>query len=311
MRILLTGAGGFVGQQLLAYLKQQGHFVRALVRREFKSSDIADETVIGNLTIDTPFRHCLDNMDIVIHLADGFNAFEHLPRDFRHRAAEQQLATTARLAGIAAQQGVRFIYLSTVKTMCGTHAEAVLDEKTPPRPQSLYGRLKLEAEKAILENAGRYGSKALILRFPIVFGAGPRGNMEKLLRLADTPLPLPFRGLESRRSLVSMQSLIAAVGVIVKNPDAGEGVFLVQDGSLSVEAIVRALRRGLGRPERQFFLPPALWGLAGKLPVVAAKANRFGKSLMIDDTKFRTCFHWQPEKPLLILLEEFAGNRHR
>jgi UDP-glucose 4-epimerase len=130
--------------------------------------------------------------------------------------------------------------------------------------------------------------------------------MEKLLRLADNPLPLPFGRLENQRSLISSQSLIDAVMTIIERDDASEGVFLVHDDAVSSARLIRLLRRGLARPERLFALPRYVWSISGKLPGLGSKLDRFTRSLVLDDQKFRRTYNWQPDKSIDTLLMEFA-----
>ena len=256
MNILLTGASGYIGTLLLAQLKQKECFVRAVSRSPDPSLVLADEVVIENLTPESDFKALLFGIDTVIHLADGFNAFELLPGSVINNEASNRLATTIGLATTAAEQGINFTYLSTVKTMCGTFADHILREDSPVKPQSLYGRLKLKAEQAIIAASQKTGTKAVVLRFPIVFGPGAGGNMEKLLKLVDTPLPLPFHGLASRRSLISSTSLIEAIITIIKQEQTAGGLYLVHDDAVSTTEMIKTIHAGLGRPDRQFKIPP-------------------------------------------------------
>ncbi|MCF6198414.1 MAG: NAD-dependent epimerase/dehydratase family protein [Hyphomicrobiaceae bacterium] len=306
MKIVLTGAGGFIGGHLLAQLKQAGHFVRAVTRTDRGALQLADEVTIEKLSPRSDFEALLIGAEILIHLADGFNSYELLPHTKSHPEAEERLQTVLDLAQVAARKNVRFIYLSTIKTMCGTYASARLDEQSPTEPQSLYGRLKLEAEQGILQAAQAQGSAAVIVRFPVVFGAGVGGNMQKLLALADSPLPLPFGGLDNRRSLISSHSLIDAVMRVVAFENRQQGIFLVQDEAISSARLMALLRDGLGRPQRLVKMPALVWPYLSRLPGIGAKLDRFTRSLELDDRKFRAVFDWQPPETLAHQLRLFA-----
>ncbi len=308
MRVLLTGAGGFVGRRILSQLKAQGFFVRALSRRHVAVLKLADEVIIESLSPRSDYKSHLLGIDTLIHLADGFNAYEHLPADATIQQATRKLAITARLAEAAAQNGTRFVYLSTIKAMCGTHCDNVLDEHTPPQPTSLYGQLKLQAEQIILRTTQQYESQAVILRFPIVFGGGVGGNMQKLLRVADTPVPLPLKGMRNRRSLVSSRSLIDAVMTIIMQKEVGEGVYLVHDDAISPPELICSLRKGLQRRELLFFVPERFWRLGAKLPGLYPICSRLACSLVVDDQKFRRTYGWYPRKTLSEALMEFAAD---
>ena len=149
MRVLLTGAGGYVGRLLLPALKAEGHEVSAVVRRSDQIPPLADHTIVETLSPASNFTGLLANIDAVIHLADGFNAYERFPAGTTLEEAEQRLVTTKTLVECAARTQTYLVYLSTIKTMCGPYATEILTEQTQARPQSLYGRLKLAAEREI------------------------------------------------------------------------------------------------------------------------------------------------------------------
>lgn len=311
MQVLVTGAGGRIGSALLPVLQARGHRLRALTRRPPPVALAAAETIVEELGAGSDFPALLSGIDAVVHLADGFNAYERRPLLAHDEAAEARLATTRALAEAASRGGLHFVYLSTIKAMCGTWAPMVLSEATPPAPASLYGRLKLDAERFIAESCRQHGGSAVILRFPIVFGtARGDGNLERLLRLADTPCPLPFEGLEARRSLISAASLIDAAVRVVERRAPGAQTFLLHDGAISIEALTSVLRQALARERRLFRLPTALWRLAELLPSIGTAAMRFSRPLELDDRLFRASFDWRPAMPLDERLEAFARHRH-
>ncbi len=309
MHILVTGAGGYIGSPLLAELNKQGYWIRAISRSAKPSLQIADECVIQTLNPSTQFKPLFDGIDTVIHLADGFNAYEHLPASTnpaKTPGATLRLNTTIALTNAASKQGVRLIYLSTIKAMCGTYANQILSEQSPAQPTSLYGLLKLKTEQAIEKAAEEHGQNTVILRFPITFGVQPKGNMEKLLRLADTPLPLPFRACNNRRSLISATSLIDAIAHTVQSRHQGRNLFLVQDGALSTYQIISLMRRGLNRPQRQFTLPESIFSMSEKIPFFGLQIRRLTRSLELDHSHFRQTYDWQPKEDLSQLLITLA-----
>ncbi|MCP4936637.1 MAG: NAD-dependent epimerase/dehydratase family protein [bacterium] len=308
MRILLTGAAGQVGKRLLPKLTQQGYSVRVLTRRSAPAQPSSDEVVIKELNPQTDFASLLANIDILIHLADGFNAYEHLPITAINNEASSRAQTTKRLTKAAAQKGIHLLYLSTIKTMCGTHADEILTEKTRPHPQSLYGTLKLNAEQYMLSAAQQYGSEAVVLRFPAVFGLD-HGSMENLLQLLNSPLPVPFADLSQRRSLISANSLIHAVMAIIKQQTYKTGTYLVHDGALSIVDMTSMIRKGLGRPARRFRLPSPIWHRLEKLPALGSKVLRFTHSLELDDSHFRKTYNWHSQKTLPAALREWTKDK--
>lgn len=309
MNILVTGAGGYIGSPLLVELKKQGYWLRGISRSAKPSLQTADEQIIQTLNPNTHFEPLLDGIDTLINLADGFNAYEHIPASTNLTTiskATLRLTTVNALANAASKRGIQLIYLSTVKTMCGTYANQVLTEHSLNQPSSLYGLLKLKAEQAIVKAAEEHGQNSVILRFPITFGVQPKGNMEKLLRLADTPLPLPFRACDNRRSLISATSLIDAIVQTVKSGHQGNNLFLVQDGALSTYQITSLMRRALNRPQRMFAVPENIFSISENIPSFGPKIRRLTRSLELDDTRFRQTYDWQPKEQLSNMLIKLA-----
>lgn len=311
MRILVTGATGRIGRSLVQALKTNHYFVRAIARSFQSDLRYADDYHLTSLSPHSDFTCLLEDIDVVIHLADGFNAYENHPLSYQDKEAELRLQTLQKLAEMAGQARIKMIYLSTIKTMCGPSVPEILRETTASNPQSLYGRLKCDGEKAILESARKHNSAAVILRFPIVFGAHIGGNMEKLLALSDTSIPLPFKGLKSRRSLISCDSLIDAILSILQHHEIEQSLYLLHDGALPLETIIHLFHQGLERKPHLLSLPMWGWTIAEQLPFLRDKIQRFTGSLVLDDTLFRRHFHWRPKQSLEDQLIAFAKTYHK
>jgi UDP-glucose 4-epimerase len=142
-----------------------------------------------------------------------------------------------------------------------------------------------------------------------MYGPAKAGSVQRLLRLADTPLPLPLAGLGNRRSLLALENFAGALGAIVRaGPEAATGTFHVHDGpALSTGEIVATLRRALGRPERLFAPGAAAAAVARHLPIVAPAARRLCGSLQLSDAQFRRRFDWTPSVESKVALAEMAA----
>ena len=295
MRVLMTGVSGFVGTRLIQYLNERSIRVTGISRRHPSNLDTSYIHEIFDITPRANWQHLLDDKEVVVHLADGFNRFEHLSATARDEQAVERLEATLNLARQAIGNGVqKFIYLSTIKAMCGTWASGVLDENTAPQSTSLYGRLKLETEQKIMEAAEGTQTRVISLRFPVVFGEQSDGNFNSLLRLADTPIPLPFKNLESRRSLISRSSLADAITTVVLDQGAHDGTFLVHDEAISIAQLITHLRIALDRSPRLFQMPPGLWPTLEALPKIGDMTLRFTRPLELTDVRFRRNFSWAP-----------------
>lgn len=294
-RVVIVGATGFIGAKLVPVLHGQGFPLTTIGRRGLADPPENCRHERVDISPATDWRPLLEGADTLVHLADGFNAFEGLPPATQDAAASARFEATLNLARSAIESGVRrFVYLSTIKAMCGTWTEDVLTEQSPAHPTSLYGRLKLEAEQEIADRANGSGTTVVSLRFPIVFGAGAGGNFTRLIRLADLPLPLPFAGLSHRRSMISVTSLTDAIARAVTQSEVESGTFLVHDGALSLSELITALRQGLARPPGLFHIAEGFLRPLESVPRMGRIVQRFTRPLEICDDRFRQHFAWEP-----------------
>jgi nucleoside-diphosphate-sugar epimerase len=240
--VLLTGASGFLGRHLAAALLAEGYRVRAALRRPDPALPAGIEVVeIGDLAGPQDWRSHLAGIDAVVHGAGIAHAGPGLPEALYDRV---NCAATLDLAAAAAGRVGRFVFLSSIRAQCGPSADHVLSEAEEPRPTDAYGRSKLAAERGL---AG-LDLASVSLRPVVVYGPGVGGNVGLLLRLARTGLPLPFGALRARRSLLSIENLVAAV-LLALSPDVGlTGPVIVADPApLALGDLLRAMRHALGR----------------------------------------------------------------
>jgi nucleoside-diphosphate-sugar epimerase len=264
VRVLVTGATGFVGRAVVAALAAAGDEVHAAVRGATRVTD-ADNGAAprfppgvivvrhGDLAEPVDWAPLLANIDGVVHLAGVAHAGPGIAADRYDRVNHR---ATAALAGAARTAGVaRFVFISSIRGQTGPAADHVVSERDEPRPTDPYGRSKLAAEHAV----ARSGAPFTILRAVLVYGPGVKGNLRALMRLAALPVPLPFGALTARRSLLSLANLTAAV-IFVLHHDAcaGETYVVADPAPLTVAEIVAALRQGLGRKPGLVAMPPAL-----------------------------------------------------
>ena len=265
--ILVTGATGFVGRALCPALAAAGWAVCAAGRAE-----------TGDIGPTTGWSELVAGADAVVHLA----ARVHVMRDgAADPAAEYHRVNrdgTAALARAAAAAGVRrFVFVSTVKVHGETsdHALAAAD---PARPADEYARSKWAAEQALAGTAD--AMQKIVLRPPLVYGPGVGGNFRTLMDLVARGLPLPFGGLDNRRSLLALDNLVSA---ILWALDAPPGTYLPGDGEdLSTPGLIRRLAAAMGRPARLFAAPEAALRLGARLLGRAAAFDRLAGSLTVD-----------------------------
>jgi nucleoside-diphosphate-sugar epimerase len=315
MHILVPGGTGAAGRALIRQLQGEGSPVSVSVMSRTATSLALPGVArvltghYGGLARSGALAPLLEGMDAVVHLADGLSVLQQ-PRFAADRghaealmAASHELALAARAAGVPL-----FVYVSSIKALCDEDDDRVLDESSPSRATSLYGRCKLRLEGIIAGALAGSGTQLVIVRNPVMYGPAKAGSMGRLVRLADTALPLPLGGLTNRRSLLALGNFASALGAIVRSPPQRAGVFHVHDGpALSTTEIVAALRAGLGRPRRLFAIGEAGAALARHLPLAGAAARRLCGSLEVSDAHFRRTFRWTPPVETGTALAEMAA----
>jgi UDP-glucose 4-epimerase len=286
--IALTGSTGFIGQYLLNELPKRGYRIRVLLRRPSEVPAGAASAVIGDIASPQNMAAALRDVDMVIHSAGLAHAMSGRPED-DYRAINTQ--ATIKLAQAAERAGVkRFVFLSSIRAQSGPVADGVLTEDQEPRPTDAYGRSKLEAEKGLSE----IGLDWAALRPVLVYGPGVKGNMAALLKLAQSPWPLPLGGLKGKRSLLSLDNLSAAVDTVLKAQGALRRPFIVADPEpVTVPEIVSALRKGLGRGPGLVAVPSFMLGAAATLAGRGEAYQRLAGSLVASPEALRT-LGWQP-----------------
>ena len=318
-RVLVTGANGFIGQGLCRELKLAGFEVTGAVRdkpgRDKPGRDEAsfDAVGIGALGPDTDWHEALSGAEAVVHLAGRAHATDETGALALYRRINVE--GTRRLAEATRESGGRrFIFLSSVKVHGEASGATAFTERDPPAPQDPYGISKWEAEQALARVAERSDLVPVILRAPLVYGPGVKGNFGSLLRLCDGPLPLPFGAVSNRRSLIYLANLTGAIRECVTNAGANGKTFVLRDGEdISTPELIRRLRAALGRPARLVSLPTSSLRLLAGIIGRQAAAGRLLDSLAVDDGLIRASLGWSPpfglDEGLRLTAEWYAGRR--
>jgi UDP-glucose 4-epimerase len=202
------------------------------------------------------------------------------------------------LAKMAASRGVkRFIYLSSTKVFGDPVPPAVcFNSGSPTNPTDVYGESKLQAELELTSIAKETGLEVVIIRPPLVYGQGVKGNMAMLSKLVRSNLPLPFRAISTnRRSMVSLENLIDLVRHCLSNPDAIGQTFLVSDDhDLSTLEIICLFKRHLGSNSIVFSVPKCILYAIGCVTGSTSKINRLVESSVVDIEHTKTTLNWSP-----------------
>lgn len=289
----VTGAGGFVGSAVVAGLRARGMAVRALVR----GPGAAGTTAVGEIGAKTDWSRALDGVTHVIHAAARAHVMRDRATDPLVAYREVNVAGTRRLAEQAVRAGVhRLVLVSSVKVNGERTAPgSPFTTSHPPAPEDAYGRSKWEAEKALLEATHGTELETVVVRPPLVYGPGMKGNLARLLRWVRLGVPLPFGAVANRRSLIALDNLVDVLVCCATHPRAAGETFLVSDGEdLSTAELVRRMGRAVGRPARLLPVPPACLRVVGALIGRGAEIQRLTGSLQVDIGPTCAKLGWRP-----------------
>jgi nucleoside-diphosphate-sugar epimerase len=297
LRTLITGVTGFVGQSLCVQAVRQGYSVRGAVRKNGTLPEVVEPVVVGGINAETDWRHALGGVDVVIHLAARVHVMcEHAGNpleEFR----KVNVAGTEHLARFAVANGVkRLVYVSSIGVNgLLTDFGRSFAESDIPHPHNAYALSKWEAEQCLLHVSEETGLEVVIVRPPLVYGAGAPGNFAQMLKVLDKGIPLPLASVKNQRSLIYIENLVDALIHCSTYPAAAGQTYLVSDGEdISTPDLLRQLGAAMGYPARLFPCPPALLKLAGQLTGKSDQIERLLGSLQVDSSKIRSALSWTP-----------------
>lgn len=256
-KCLVTGAGGFIGSQLVSELQKQGASVRALVRQASSGIVVVEEIVVGTLGSESfSYDALLKGVDIVFHLANT----AHVHSSSRNYQSDSDV--TIELAMHAQAAGVRsFVYVSSIKAAADP-GSVKRDEAWDKSPSDAYGYWKRVTEKKLLEQIDM--PHLAIIRPCLVYGSGIKGNLLKMIQAIGSGYFPPLPETHAERSMVSVQDLVSAMLTVAVHPDANRNIFIAADGeAYTARAIYDAICHELGKEKPVWYLPSALLQFAG------------------------------------------------
>lgn len=296
VKVLLTGATGFVGQALVRRLVGDVVSVVAAVRRAVQIEG-AQVVAVGDIGSQPDWHTALSGVDCVVHLAARVHVMREQVADPLLEFRRVNVGGTLALARQAAEAGVRrFIFVSSVKVNGeGTVPGRPFAADDVPAPVDPYGISKLEAEQGLLAVAAETPMEVVIIRPVLVYGPGVKANFRSMMTWLRKGVPLPLGAIHNQRSLCALDNLVDLIKTCLDHPAAAGQVFLVSDGEdLSTPELLRRMGAALGKPAR--LLPvPAVW-LDGAARLIGRKdvLPRLCGSLQVDIDKTRRVLGWVP-----------------
>lgn len=223
MNILLTGATGFIGSY---FIKEPSNY--SIIPFSFQNG------VIVNIDF--------GRIDIVVHLAALVHQMEGASEEAYFHVNTRM---TLELAKKAKEAGVKqFIFMSTVKVY-GEENKTPYTENSPCNPQDDYGKSKLAAEEALkaIEDENFIVS---IIRTPVVYGPGVKGNIKSLIKLIQKIPVLPFGAIKNQRSMVYVGNVCAMINAIIEQKKSG--IFLASDDkNTSTTELIQTIATAMNR----------------------------------------------------------------
>lgn len=303
MKILVTGANGFVGRALCAVLAKQGFNVIAVMRKQ-KSIAGCRTIVVGEVNANTVWKDALKDVDVVVHLAARVHVMSENTQDPLSEFRDLNVAGTLHLANEAAKAGVkRFIYLSSIGVN-GAVSAVPFTHLSAHNPHNAYAQSKHEAELCLSEACKTNAMQFIVIRPPLVYGKNAPGNFKELLRIIKLGLPLPFGAIHNKRSLIYIENLTSFITVCITHPNAANNTFLVSDGAdVSTTQLLKACAFALNKPLWLIPVPQSWLAFMFKLLGKASMADRLLGNLQIDNTHACQTLSWRPPYTLAQGLE--------
>jgi nucleoside-diphosphate-sugar epimerase len=298
MRVLVTGASGFIGSALVAGLEARAAGEVIGVYRAGARAAARPRSIVGNLDARENWSERLPaGSDVLIHTAARVHLVHDSAADPLAEHRKVNVDGTLNLARHAAARGVRrFIFMSTIKVNGESTARgAAFTASDAAAPVDPYGISKWEAEQGLKEIASRSGMELVSVRPPLVYGPGVKGNFRAMLRWLARRLPLPFASVRNERSLVSLDNLVDGVITACVHPGAPGQILLFADAeNLSTPELLRRTGAALQKPARLVAIPPSWLRAGGALAGKGAAVSRLLDSLRIDMTLTQRVLGWSP-----------------
>ncbi len=307
MKILVTGATGFVGSKLMTELKAKNYDAVGTSRRSLQT--MPNLINIGEISEQTDWSAALNGCDVVIHTAGRAHMMKDQADDklaeFRrvNRDATLKLAHDAKAAGVT-----HFIFISSIGVNGNATSGEPFSETSLPATTSDYAISKLEAELALKEQFADTSMAITIIRPALICGANAPGNILRLLKLVESGIPLPLKGVKNKRGMVSLDNVVSFIIACVNNPLAKNELFVLADKEKpTTEEIIRAFAAGMNKRARVIWFPVSIIKFGLK---VIGKENIYEQlfgSLEIDATKASRLLNWQAPTTLYETMKKTAA----
>ena len=314
MKILVTGATGFVGRQLIKVLAENALLtIFAAIRNSVDTFNKNIQTVIiENLGPDNDWNSVVDTVDVIVHTAARVHVMKENVGDPLSEFRRVNVEGTLNLARQAAASGVkRFIFVSSIKVNGETtKLNQPFSESDSPNPVDPYGISKYETEIGLYKLAKETGMEVVCIRPPLVYGPGVKANFMSMMRWVNLGVPLPFGAIHNKRSLVALDNLVDLIITCIDHPRAANQTFFAGDGiDLSTTELLQHVAIAMNKTARLLPIPQYMIEVGLKLVGKKALAQRLCGSLQVDISKAHRLLNWSPavgiDEELRIVAEHY------
>lgn len=288
MKILLTGANGFVGSH---FYKQSKGACLSVVRRN-NDNNPKDLFIIDGIHSSTNWNGAFDDIDVVIHLAGLAHKSTYSDEEY----VEVNTKGTLHLAAEASKAGVkRFVFISSIGVNGVSTQDECITEVSRVNPHNKYAESKLLAEEGLYKLSDETGLEVVIIRPPLVYGSKAPGNFSRLVTMVNKLPILPFGLTDNKRSFISVDNLANFIDLCAVHPKAKNETFVISDGKpISINQFSTAIAKGLGTFQIQLPVPVALMIKIGKLIGKSKMVGQLLEDLNVDSSKAKHLLDWSP-----------------
>ena len=315
MRILVTGASGFIGRNTCPYLSSLGHEVIAFSRTSYNFSSDINFITANSLSSIFPKNKSLKALDAVVHLAGPAHITKNINAAKTAQFIKENVDETLNFANKCAEAEVkRFIFVSSIKvngesTISGTPFR----ETDIPNPSDAYAISKYQIELGLFEIAKYSKMNVVIIRPPIIYGPGVKGYFGQLLGLIKKNIPLPFKSIDKNlRSFIYLENFLNFLSIVIHHPEAINNIFICSDKTdISTAALLNHLYLGMHNKNKLFRISPVILKASSFIIGKSKLYKKLSDSLVVDSSKASKILGWQPPINLEQGLQFVAKNYYK
>lgn len=317
MRIAITGTNGFIGKHLCEYLERYDFSVTKITRDYL--SDELDNIFRLDGMLDSKWQRLADALlgcDAIVHTIGVAHTDAAATLDPHEYFKNVNVDLSSALAKICKKTNIKtFVFISSVKAVAeeslkdkNGRPQKIQDHATP-KPEDVYGKSKLEAENAIMEVLAGSEIDLVILRPPLVYGIGQKGNLALLTKLVSRRLPIPLKHMDNIRSLISVNNLCDAIKTVLARNTTKTGRYFVSDVEVSTAQLVEEIARGFAKPPLLITVPNTILSSLAKFLRKERQYRKIAGSLIVDDSDFRKDYDWKPRFSFREVVEEITSSQ--